>query len=420
MSAPKVPQAVQVCHELLLWLIPLLDKFPKNRRFTLGERLESGLLKVLELLVAAAYSKDKVALLNQANRQLAVCRHLWRLCKPRLIAAAPFRDRVVHHALMNVLEPLLDRRFIADSYACRRGKGVHGAVARYQGWSRRYRYALKMDVQRYFPSIDRQLLKDKLRRMVKDDGVLWLLGRIIDTAPPELGVAWRFPGDDLLTPLERPTGIPIGNLTSQILANLYLNDFDHWVKQGRRQVAYLRYVDDMIVLDDDKRRLHELLAASRERLAPERLRLHPHKAQIVPTRSGLDVLGYRVYPECRRLRNGNGNRFARRLRGFAKAYARGEAEMSAFHPSVRAWIGHARHADTDALMERLFSEIVFRRESAGRPPGVARRLLEQQTPEGAFREPQQEPACEPQQQPRSAPRQSARCPELLRPRTEQV
>jgi len=140
----------------------------------------------------------------------------------------------------------------------------------------------------------------------------------------------------------------------------------------------------------------------------------------VPTRSGLDVLGYRVYPECRRLRNGNGNRFARRLRGFAKAYARGEAEMSAFHPSVRAWIGHARHADTDALMERLFSEIVFRRESAGRPPGVARRLLEQQTPEGAFREPQQEPACEPQQQPRSAPRQSARCPELLRPRTEQV
>jgi retron-type reverse transcriptase len=191
--------------------------------------------------------------------------------KPRTIAAAPFPDRVVHHALMNLVEPPLDRQFVFDSYACRKGKGVHQAVDRYQAWAQRYRYALKMDVRQYFPSIDHLLLKEKLQARIKDARVLDLFDRIIDTAPPVEGVAYGFPGDDLLTPLERRTGIPIGNLTSQFLANLYLDDFDHWMKEQQRQPAYLRYVDDMIVLDDDKGRLHDLLESAKERLALDRL-----------------------------------------------------------------------------------------------------------------------------------------------------
>jgi len=103
--------------------------------------------------------------------------------KPRRIAAAPFRDRVMHHAVMNVIEPPLDRRFIHDSYACRRGKGVHAAVDRYQGWARRYRYALKLDVQQYFPSIDHTILKTTLRRYLRDERVLALLEQIIDGTP---------------------------------------------------------------------------------------------------------------------------------------------------------------------------------------------------------------------------------------------
>jgi len=134
--------------------------------------------------------------------------------KPRLIAAAPFRDRVVHHALMRVIEPPLDRRFIFDSYACRVNKGVHRAVDRYQGWARRYPYVLKLDVARYFPSIDHALLKAKLADRIKDPRVLDLLGRIIDTSPPTDEPPLWFPGDDLLAPLERAHGIPIGNLTS--------------------------------------------------------------------------------------------------------------------------------------------------------------------------------------------------------------
>jgi RNA-directed DNA polymerase len=177
--------------------------------------------------------------------------------KPRLIAAAPFRDRVVHHALLNVIEPVIDRRFIDDSYACRAGKGTHAAVERYQHWSRRHAYALKVDIARYFPSIDHDILKGKLRRYLKDARVLRLFDRIIGSGPPfeETGLADYFPGDDLFGPIERGRGIPIGNLTSQFLANLYLDGFDHFVKEVLGVRPYLRYVDDMVLLDDDKGRL---------------------------------------------------------------------------------------------------------------------------------------------------------------------
>jgi len=166
--------------------------------------------------------------------------------KPRLISAAPFRDRVVHHALMNIIEPPLDRRFIDDCYACRKGKGVHAAVNRYQAYAQRYAYVLKLDIRQYFPSIDHRLLKETLLRRIKDPDVLALLGAIIDGGPPASPEGdFLFPGDDLFTPLERRRGILIGNLTSQFFANLYLDDFDHWLKESLRTPAYLRYVDDL-------------------------------------------------------------------------------------------------------------------------------------------------------------------------------
>ena len=289
--------------------------------------------------------------------------------KPRIIAAAPFRDRVVHHAVMNLIEPALDRTFIHDSYACRQGKGVHAAVDRYQIWAQRNAYALKMDVAQYFPSIDHQILKEKLRRRIKDARVLALLDRIIDTSPEIETAPTFFPGDDLLTPLERRRGIPIGNLTSQFLANLYLDDLDHYVKQELKVGAYLRYVDDMVALGDDKGRLAEVRAAVRERLAADRLLLHPRKAHVSPAAVGLNLLGYLVFPNHRRLRNDNGHRFARRLRGFARAYAEGLITLADVKPSLHSWIGHAIHADTVRLRAKIISRIVFRRgtgrEAAG-------------------------------------------------------
>lgn len=271
--------------------------------------------------------------------------------KPRLIAAAPFRDRVVHHALMNVVEPLLDRRFIFDCYACRKGKGVHRAVARYQEWARRYRYALKMDVRRYFPSIDHVLLKQTLATHIKDPRVLDLFARIIDTSPQQD-----------TPPLERPHGIPIGNLTSQFLANLYLDGLDHFIKTELKARAYLRYVDDLILLGDDKSELAAWREAIFAYLETLHLHAHPNKSHIVPVWRGLDVLGYRVFPDTRRLRNDNGFRFARKLRRFSRAYAERKMDWADFTPAVRSWLAHAAHADTLALRERIFSAILFKRE----------------------------------------------------------
>lgn len=262
---------------------------------------------------------------------------------------------------------------------------------RYQAWARRYPYVLKLDIRRYFPSIDQAILKNKLRNRIKDDRLLKLLDRIIDGGPVMSGEPAYFPGDDLLTPLERRTGIPIGNLTSQFFANLYLDDFDHWVKEHLHCPAYLRYVDDMVLLDHDKGRLAEWREAIRERLAEERLQLHPNKAHIYQTRRGVGFLGYTVFPDFRRLRGENGYRFRRKLRGFSRAYGRGEIEWPDIDASVQAWIGHAGRADTLGLRTRIFSEVYFRRGSGPEErPGCAGRLVEQSSREPAFRGAQQE------------------------------
>lgn len=145
--------------------------------------------------------------------------------KIRLISAAPFRDRVVQHALMNYVEPMVDLEFIQDNYASRKNKGVHVAVRQYRSWANRYPYALKIDISRYFDSMDHHLLKQKLARLIADPDVLWLFGTIIDSSPwPVQPFVVRYPHDDLVDLAERVVGLPLGNLTSQFLGNVYLND----------------------------------------------------------------------------------------------------------------------------------------------------------------------------------------------------
>jgi RNA-directed DNA polymerase len=278
--------------------------------------------------------------------------------KPRIISAAPFRDRVIHHALMNVVEPLLDARLSADCYACRRGKGVHAAVARYQRYARRYPYALKLDISGYFASVDHALLNTTLARHLKDARVLALFSRIIASGEsPAEPVA--FPGDDLVDLMSRKRGLPVGNLTSQVLANLYLSDLDHRIRQVFGVRAYLRYVDDLILLGDDKSWLWERLALIREALTALRLRVHPRKAHVMPVAAGVEVLGYRVYPTRIRLRRDNGYRYRRRLRAMAKQYARGERDLDSIKASVASWAGHTRHAEASALVNAVLASVVF-------------------------------------------------------------
>ncbi|MFM8442238.1 MAG: reverse transcriptase domain-containing protein [Methylococcus sp.] len=314
--------------------------------------------------------------------------------KTRLISAAPFRDRVVHHALMGIVEPLIDRRFIDDTYASRKGKGVHAAVRRYQTWAQRYPYALKLDVLRYFDSIDHGLLKAKLARHIADPDVLWLFNRIIDHSPQPLAPHLiPQPGEDLVDLMQRPSGLPLGNLTSQFLGNFYLSDLDRHIKEVLRVPAYLRYVDDLVLLADDKDQLWAWCKAIETFLAQEGLAVHPRKKALYRTGLGQDILGYRVFPGFIRLSRGSGYRFRRRLKTLAAGYGRGQLELPDINARIAGWLGHARQADAQGLSKALLAGIYCHRgEPARRAPGGSRRFVEQQPSEPALGQPQQEPA----------------------------
>ncbi len=281
--------------------------------------------------------------------------------KKRKISAAPFRDRVVHHALCAVIEPIWEARFIHDSYACRKGKGTHKAADRAQAFARHHAYVLKGDVRRFFPSVDHAILRAKLARYIADDEVLWLIDRILHSGAgvleSEYDMQW-FPGDALFSPL-RDRGLPIGNQTSQFWGNVYLNILDQFVKRELKCRHYVRYADDILLFHDDKAVLHDWRVAVIGCLAGLRLTLHARKSVVAPTRDGVSFVGYRIFPHYRRLRKDNVRTFARRLRRMRDAYHQGDMTLDDVQRSVQAWIAHAEHADTWRLRERLFSEVIF-------------------------------------------------------------
>ncbi len=282
--------------------------------------------------------------------------------KPRLISAAPFRDRVVHHALVNVLAAVFEPTFVTDSYACRTGKGTHAAVDRFAGFARRHRFVLLCDVSKYFPSIDHELLKGQLARKIKDADVLELTSRIIDHSNEQEPVQEWFPGDDLFAPGSRRRGLPLGNQTSQFLANVYLSPFDHWAKETLRANCYVRYCDDFALLHDDTGWLAEARSRCRQELARWRLRLHPRKAAIARTQDGTRWLGYRVFPDYRLLPRANVVGMQRRLRRLQAAYAGGRCSADDVRRSLAGWMGHAARADTWRLCGWLFDEVRWERD----------------------------------------------------------
>lgn len=273
--------------------------------------------------------------------------------KPRLISAAPYRDRVVHHAVMNVLEPLLDRHFHPDSYACRTGKGTHAAARRLQQLMRRFPHTLQCDVVKFFPSIDHDILKEMFRHRIKDRPLLALLDTIVDGSnEQESRVEW-FPGDDLFTPVERGRGLPIGNLTSQWFANWYLTPFDHTLTSRWRVRGYVRYCDDFVLLDANRGRLRNLLLAVVGELAGLRLRPHPERARLSPSRAGRTFVGFRITPWSRRLRNANVRDFYRRLGWMQRAFGRNRITHTDVRHRLAGWQGHASQADSLGLIARL-------------------------------------------------------------------
>jgi len=235
-----------------------------------------------------------------------------------------FPDRIMHHAVMNILEPIWMSIFTADTYSCIKGRGIHTCGVKLKKHLRDdvpgTRYCLKMDIKKFYPTIDHDILKQVLARKIKDQDLLWLLGEVIDSAD----------------------GVPIGNYLSQYFANLYLAYFDHWIKEEKGKKYYYRYADDMVVLSDNKAALHQLFREIQEFMVNNlKIRIKDNY-QVFPVEDrGIDFLGYRYWHTHTLLRK-------RIKKNFAKAVFRNKGEKT-----INSYLGWAKHCDGINLIRKL-------------------------------------------------------------------
>ncbi len=278
--------------------------------------------------------------------------------KRRLISAAPFADRVVHHALCNIIEPIFERSFIFDSYANRKEKGTHRALDRAQYFAQRFRYVLPLDVRQFFPSIDHAILRATLAHKIADADVLWLIDRILASGVGILAEQYEmeyFAGDDLFA-INRPRGLPIGNLTSQFWANCYLNPLDHLIKRDLKCPGYVRYVDDLLLFGDGKATLWQWHEAVVAKLADLRLTSHPN-AHPRPVTEGIPFLGFVVYPTHRLVKRRKVVYYRRKLRALLTDYQTGKTQRHRLQTSLLGWINHVRYGDTWGLRRSLLRPV---------------------------------------------------------------
>lgn len=227
--------------------------------------------------------------------------------KPRDIHKALVRDRLLHHAIYRKLYPLFDRTFIADSFSCRKGKGTHKAMDRFRTFAykvsknnTRTCYVLKCDIRKFFASIDQEILMTTLRTYISDEEMLWLLGRVVES----------------FSSTGAGKGLPLGNLTSQLLVNVYMNEFDQFAKHTLKAKQYMRYADDFVFLSHDRTWLESLVPRIETFLHDNlKLELHPNKVSIGTLGAGVDFLGWVHFFDHRVLRSVTKNRMFRALAG---------------------------------------------------------------------------------------------------------
>ena len=293
--------------------------------------------------------------------------------KERRIMAPHFRDHVVHHAIYNYLEPIYDRCFIHDSFACRKGKGTHRAFLRLRKFMNKYRpddYFMKCDITKYFYSIDQQKLMEIIGRKIRDERLLWLIGKIVRSHGEE-PLPHHIPNPENK---EQRKGIPIGNLTSQLFANIYMNELDQFIKHRLKVRHYIRYVDDFVILAKNKdvaeRRslsdicrsdpvapphyLHEIWQKIRNFLHDELfLRLEQRKTQINKISFGVDFAGYVAFKRYARVRSRNYRRFRHRLNERIDKYHRGHISFESLNSSFTSYLGHLSHTNSNRIREKI-------------------------------------------------------------------
>jgi retron-type reverse transcriptase len=282
--------------------------------------------------------------------------------KIRRISASHFRDRVVHHAVCNIIGPIFEKDFIYDSFANQKGKGAHLAIKRLESFIRKIYiekmtsprgrgggqrilkatntigFVLKADIKHYFDTIDQKILLEIIEKKIKDTEVIWLIKRILENHKTQIV----------------GKGMPLGNLTSQFFANVYLNELDHFVKHNLKAKYYLRYVDDFVLLHRDKKILEKWKEEINLFLKSNlKIELHPDKTKIFPVRKGLTMLGFRVFDHYRLLKKSNARRIWKRLEGLKKKYDKSGITAEKARQSLEGWLAYAKFANTYALRKRV-------------------------------------------------------------------
>lgn len=285
---------------------PEIIKHDRNR--------EQNIKKLHEELKAKTYRTSEYTIFTIFER------------KERVIFKLPYRDRIVHHAVMNILEPIFVSTFIVDTYSCIKKRGIHAAERALKETLKDIegtQYCLKLDIRKFYPSVDHAIMKQLLRRKIKDQDLLWLLDGIIDSAD----------------------GLPIGNYLSQYFSNFYLTYFDHWLKEVKRVKYYFRYADDMVILSDNKPYLHQLLSEIRNYLQGNLKLEVKDNYQVFPVEArGIDFVGYVFFHTHILLRKSIKQSFARMLK------------RNKNPQSIASYKGWAKHCNSINLVKKLLND----------------------------------------------------------------
>lgn len=296
----------------------------------------------------------RLELITKRYRPEPLTRFVLRDPKTRVIYKSQFRDRIIHHALVNILQPIYEPRVIYDSHASRKGRGTTSALERYQAFLRQVThggtqsptgrnnndvigYVLKCDIKHYFETVDHDILIGILRKQIKDDDVLWLVKTILDHYPTNT----------------RGKGMPLGNWTSQFFANIYLNELDQFVKHTLHAKHYLRYVDDFVILSTNKQELEEHMSSIKVFVEALQLELHPIKCQIIPLREGVSFLGFKIFYHYRVVRARNKRKITTKLKKLLRRYEQDDMEYSRILDTVQGWNAYALQGNTYRLREQL-------------------------------------------------------------------
>lgn len=337
-----------------------------------------------EVLYFTARLEDNLFMIQAAMKDgtytLGPYRKLWvYVPKKRLVMALDFPDRIVQWSLYLYLNPIYDRLFIEDSYACRKNKGSHKAAARLQYWLRQIDrkpggdwYCLKLDISKYFYRVDHEILLSILGRRIKDPDMMQFIRGIINSKAQPFGLPKGRKPDD--TPPEEwlyDVGMPIGNLTSQLFANIYLNELDQFCKHVLKIHYYVRYMDDVIILGPDKKQLHEWKKSIEEFLNTV---LHldlNDKTSIRPVRLGIEFVGVLIWPTHMKLRKSTVRRIKRAMKAICKRYAAGNMSRIDYERRIASIRGLLEHTNSGNLRRRLNEIYVAEMQKAKEKEGVS-------------------------------------------------